>query len=228
MNHAVLQYFDRAAWALRNATNDALESNVKSHLSAMAVHACQSLQESFDQAAGQETDGDKSLAAAMKDLPHANLIKNIRDMDLHGWPLPICDPKVHMVAMVSKPGHPIELSSSHGVGVSMQMDGLTPKVHRAPKDLKHATVTLGGATVSYGCDEGKLIVHDFSTGKDYLLLGVLRSFLERCHALIKGRMPAAAGPAQESTGSKQRHGAVSSDVADLDDPPTPLHKGGYV
>ena len=91
--------------------------------------------------------------------------------------------------MVPKPGQPITLSSSDGVAVSMQMDGLNPKVHRSPKDLKRGTVSIGGATVSYGCDEGKLIVHDFSTGKDYFLLGVLKSFLQRCHPLLKHRTP---------------------------------------
>ncbi len=198
MNHAVLQYFDRAAWALHHATNDSLPLNVKSYLTAAAVHACHSLKESLDQIAEDGTSGDTQLAAAIKNLPNAKLIENIRNMDLHGWPLPICDPKVSMVAMVSKPDQPIKLSSAHGVNVSVQMAGLKPRVHRAPKDLKHGTVTFGGATVSYGCDEGKLIVHDFTTGRDYSLLGVVRSFLERCGALIKDRMPATDAPAEEA------------------------------
>ncbi len=186
--NAALQYFDRAAWALQKATNDDLPLNVKSHLTAVALHACQSLKESL----GQMLEGDNNdpeLAAAIENLPHTELIENLRNMDLHGWPIPICDPQVHMVAMVSKPGQPVELSSSHGVGVSMQMEGLTPRAHRSPKDLKRATVSFGGATVSYGCDQGKLLVHDFSTGKDYFLLGVLKSFLQRCHPLLKDRMP---------------------------------------
>lgn len=187
MNHAVFQYFDRAMWALHNATNDALDPRTKCHLTAVTVHACQSLKESLDQVIGEDTSGDVELAAAIRDLPHAKLIENIRNSDLHGWPLPTCNPKLQSMEMVSKPGHPIELSSSHGVCVSIQMDGLKPKVHRAPKDLKHGTITLGGATVSYGCNEGNLIVHDFSVGKDYLLLGVLRSFLKCCHSLITDR-----------------------------------------
>ena len=197
MNHAVIQYFDRAAWALHNAGNDALPLKVKSHLIAAAVHACQSLKESLDQLV-EEEGSDTQLAEAIKKLPHTEIIENVRNMDLHGWPLPVCDPKVHMVAMVSKPGKPITLSSSHGVGVSMQMDGLKPKVHRTPKDLEHGKVTIGGATVSYGCINGKLIVHDFSTGKDYALLDALRSFLKRCHPLIKDRMPATNAPTEEA------------------------------
>lgn len=185
MNRAAVRYFDRAAWALENAINEP-QPAVKSHLTAAAVHACQSLKEALDQLL-QEKSGDSQLMAAIKKLPHTELIENIRSMDLHGWPLPVCDPKVRMVVMVTKPGQPVALSSSHGVGVAIQMDGLRPKVHRAPKDFKHGTVTIGGATVSYGCDQGKLIVHDFSTDKDYFLLDVLKAFLHRCYPLIKSR-----------------------------------------
>lgn len=194
MNTAIYQYYDRADWARHNATNDALEPNVKSHLIAMAVSACQSLREALDQVAEDETQPNPKLKTAISNLPHVHLIENIRNMDLHGWPLPICDPKVRMVAMVSKPGKPIELSSSHGVGVSIQMAGLKPKVHRTPKDIKHGKVAFGGATVSYGCEAGKLFVHDFSTGKDYLLLGVLQSFLQACYALIKDKTRTEAVP----------------------------------
>ena len=196
MNHPVIQYFDRAAWALHNAGNDALPLKVKSHLIAAAVHACQSLKESLDQLV-EEEGSDTQLAEAIKKLPHTEIIENVRNMDLHGWPLPVCDPKVQMVAMVSKPDQPITLSSSHGVAVSMQMDGLKPKVRHTPKDQKHGKVTLGGATVSYGCIDGKLIVHDFSTGKDYVLLDALRSFLKRCHPLVKDRMPSTNAPIEE-------------------------------
>jgi hypothetical protein len=34
-----------------------------------------------------------------------------------------------------------------------------------------------------------LIVHDFSTNKDYLLLEVIEAFLRACHPIIKNRMP---------------------------------------
>jgi hypothetical protein len=213
MNPAIFQYFDRAAWALHNATNDALKPNVKSHLIALGLHACQSLKEALDQVVGEESNGDKHLAAAIKNLPHVELIQNIRNMDLHGWPIPVCDPRVQMVEMVSKPGHPVELSSSHGVCVSMQMDGLKPRVHRTPKDMKHGTVTFGGATVSCGCSEGKLIVHDFSTGKDYLLLRVLRSFLERCQPLIADPTSGTSAPAEQPSQSTEPNGTLPSITA---------------
>lgn len=181
-----LQYFDRAAWALHNATNEALALNIRSHLTAVAVHACRSLKEALDQAAEDATD-DAHLVAAVRALPHSELIENVRNMDLHGWPIPICDPKVQMVAMVSKPGKPIELSSSHGVPVAVTMPGVAPRVHNPNR--KCANVKFGGATVSFGCEEGKLIVHDFSTAKDYVLLAVLQAFLQQCHAIIRERIP---------------------------------------
>jgi len=196
---ATVHYFNRAYWALHNAHQDALPLNVRGHLTAVAVHACQSLKESLDQLA-QDNPTDADLAGAIKGLPHTKLIENIRNMDLHGCPLPICDPKVQMSTMVSKPSHPIELSSSHNVAVALRMDGLKPRVHRTPKDLKHGTATIGGATVSFGCFEGKLVVHDSTTGKDYVLLGVLRAFLEGCHPIIKSRMPEPTGNGDPTQG----------------------------
>lgn len=184
MNRAVIQYFDRARWALHNAANDTLPPNAKSHLTAMAVHACQSLKESLTQWGAERSTPDEEFTTEVARLPHAQLIENIRNLDLHGWPVPICDPKVRMMEMVSKPGRPITLTSSHGVGVSLSMQGVSPKVGRSRKDMKHANVAYG-PSVSWGYEEGKLIVHDFSTSKDYLLLEVLETFLQQCHALIK-------------------------------------------
>lgn len=197
MNPAVLQYFDRAHWAFHNANNDSLPLKVKSHLIAVSLHACQSLKESLDQLTEENID-DTTLATTINSLPHTEVIENIRNMDLHGWPIPICNPKVTMFEMVSKPGHPIELSSSHGVGVAMQMSGVKPKVYRTRKDLKHANVKFGGATVSFGCINGKFVVYDFSTKKEYLVLDILRSFLHSCELLFKDRMPQASAPQEPS------------------------------
>lgn len=181
-------YFNRAEWALLNARNEKLPFIVRSHLTAVAVHACQSLKESLDQCANDDT-ADAGLAAAIAGLPHTELIENVRNMDLHGWPLPICDPKVRMATLVTKPGKPINLSSSQGVAVVMQLDGLKPRIRREPNDLKHGTASIGGATVSFGCVDGKLMVYDFSTNKEYVLLEMLHSFVKHCHAIIKSRLP---------------------------------------
>lgn len=185
MLHAA-HYFDRASWAFHNVRNDKLPLNARSHLSAVALHACQSLKESLDQIA-QDNPEDADFAAAIKSLPHTELIENVRNMDLHGWPLPICDPKMQLMVMVSKPGKPIALSSSHGVPIAMTMSGVAPKVHNPNR--KCANVKFGGATVSLVCDQGRLVVHDFSTNKDYLLLGVIEAFLNACHSIVKNRMP---------------------------------------
>jgi hypothetical protein len=195
MNSHAHQYFHRAAWALHNATNAQLEPIVRSHLTAMAVHACQSLKERLDQLAADTAD--ELFATALKNLPHTQLIENTRNSDLHGWPLPVCDPRAVSMTMVSKPGHPIQLMSSHGVGVSLQMHGPAPKVRRAPKDLKHANVTFAQA-VSYQCEGGKLFVHDFCTGKNYLLLEVLDAFLQQCQPLVQDRASVTGTPAEEN------------------------------
>jgi hypothetical protein len=198
----VAQYFDRAAWALQNTANDSLPLNVRSHLSAIAVHACQSLKEAFDRFS-EDNSADIDLVAAIKNLPHTELIENVRNMDLHGWPLPVCDPKVRMVAMVSKPGKPIALSSSKGVPIAMTMAGVAPKVHNPNR--KCANVKFGGATISFGCDQGQLVVHDFSANKQYLLHGVIEAFLRACIPIINNRMskPDGETDATPDTGAKQ-------------------------
>jgi hypothetical protein len=191
VNHAVLQqYFERADWALCSAMNAPLPLNVKSHLIVMALHACQSLKESLDQFA-EDVSEDMQLTAAIKDLPHTELIENVHNMDLHGRPIPICDPNKRIVKIVTKPDRPIKLSSPDDVAVALQLHGPTPRVLRSRKDLKHAKAAFGGATVSFECNQGSLIVHDFSTDKDHFLLDVLRDFLERCRPLIRGGLPGA-------------------------------------
>lgn len=185
---ATRQYFHRACWALQNAGNNELPAVVRSHMTAMAAHACQSLKESLQQIIEAEPESHAELKAALRDLPHAALIENIRNLDLHGWPLPVCDPGIQMMAMVAKPGRPITLKSSGGVGVVMQMDGLRPRVHRTPKDLKRGKVTFGPAA-SFGCADGRMIVHDFAMGKDFFMLDVLRDFLLRCRDLLNEHRP---------------------------------------
>lgn len=187
-----IQYFDRAAWALQNATNEQLTLVVRSHLTAISVHACQSLKESLDQLS-EDNPADAALVTEVKDLPHTEIIENVRNMDLHGWPLPVCDPKVHLVEMKSKPDKPITLSSSHGAVAGVTMAGASPKVHN--QNRKHANVKFGGATVALMCDHGRLVVHDFSTNKAYFLLGALEAFLKACHPIITSRMSSKAEPA---------------------------------
>src|SRR5690606_35471844 len=99
MNGNARQYYHRAFWALHNATNYKLEPIVRSHLTAVAVHACQSLRECLDQLA---TDGaDAEFVIAVKSLPHGRLIENIRNYDLHYSPLPVCVSRIQGMTMVS-------------------------------------------------------------------------------------------------------------------------------
>lgn len=67
--------------------------------------------------------------------------------------------------MVANPDKPMKLTSSHGVGVTVQMHGAKPKVKLSPKNQKHGKFTPG-QSMSYHCVDGELIVHDFSANKD--------------------------------------------------------------
>jgi hypothetical protein len=181
MSHAA-HYFDRAIWAFMNAKNDKIALNAQSHLCAAAIHACQSLKESLSLIMEENPD-DEALRLAVKGLPHSELIENIRNTDLHGWPLPICSPNLTSMMMVSKPGKPVKISSSQGVPVQVQFSGMSPKVTNPNR--KAANVQFGGATVVFGCDNGRFTVHDFSTNRAYFLLNVIEIFLKAAHPIVQ-------------------------------------------
>ncbi|MFN8219320.1 MAG: hypothetical protein U0S12_04205 [Fimbriimonadales bacterium] len=84
---------------------------------------------------------------------------------------------------VANPDKPMKLTSSHGVGVTVQMHGAKPNVKLSGKNQKHGKFTPG-QSMSYHCVDGELTVHDFSANKDFKLLGVLRMYLEHAQAVI--------------------------------------------
>lgn len=180
---AVRRYFERAVFALNNACNPEAEPGIRAMLTAFCVHACQSLREALQRLADKEPENDEKLRKAVADLPFSALIEEVRNHDIHGFPLPACDPKVISSMWVANPDKPMKLTSSHGVGVTVQMHGAKPKVNLSPKDQKHGKFTPG-QSMSYHCVDGELIVHDFSTNKDFKLLGVLGMFLKDAQALV--------------------------------------------
>jgi len=175
IQHAA-QYFDRAAWALQSATHADVKDMVRSHLLAVALHGCDSLRESLTHLAAN----DETLAASVRQLPHANLIENLRNADIHGPPLPVCNANWNVVYMQAKPNKPIELSTEKSGRAVMKLDGLKPK---------HWGAVSYGKTISIGCQGEMLIARDFSTGKSEPVVEVLKAFLRACHPLIKERMP---------------------------------------
>lgn len=180
---AVRRYFARAVFAFNNACNLEAEPHVRAMLTAFSAHACQSLREALQRLAEAAPENDTTLREAVADLPFVSLIEEVRNHDIHGFPLPICDPNVNSSVWVANPDKPIKLTSSHGVSVFLQMQGAKPKVRLSPKDQKHGKFTPG-QSISYQCVGGELIVHDFSAGKDFRLLEVLRIFLENAQTLV--------------------------------------------
>lgn len=180
---AIIRYFERAVFAYNNACNPEAEPRIRAMLTAFCVHACQSLREALQPLADKEPENDEKLRKAVADLPFAALIEEVRNHDIHGFPLPACDPKVISSIWVANPDKPMKLTSSRGVGVTVQVHGAKPKVNLSPKDQKHGKFTPG-QSMSYHCVDGELIVHDFSANKDFNLLGVLGMFLKDAQAIL--------------------------------------------
>lgn len=189
VDNPIIQYYRRAAWALINATKPEMPPSSKSYLTAMSLHASRSLKEAFDQAAKEKEGKDDGFVSAVNDLPHTNLIERVRNMDIHGWPIPVCQPGIRMIAMKAKPGKPISLTSSNGVEAVLTMKGTVPRFYRRPNDLKNAKIDLA-QSVSYGCDGNELIVFDSSTGKELSLLSALGEFLKAAEGIIYSSKPA--------------------------------------
>jgi hypothetical protein len=180
---SVNRYFERAVFAYNNACNPEADPRIRAMLTAFCLHACQSLREALQRLADKEPENDEKLRKAVAALPFSALIEEVRNHDIHGFPLPVCDPKVISSMWVANPDKPMKLTSSHGVGVSVQMRGAKPKVRLSPKDQKHGKFTPG-QSMSYHCVDGELIVHDLSTNKDFKLLGVLGMFLKDAQTLV--------------------------------------------
>jgi hypothetical protein len=183
MFNAAAEYFCRADWGFGNASRADVRPQFKSYLTAFAIHACDSLLEELNRLV-EQLDFDPDAAKVIKALPHAELITNLRNHDLHGWPLPICEPGTTLKFMASRPDQNIALTSSNGVGMALTMDGCTPKVIRLPNIRKHAKYEPGGGTISCSCVDGNLIAFDFSTTKEILVLEAIKEFLLACHPLL--------------------------------------------
>ncbi|MBX3097825.1 MAG: hypothetical protein KF812_13300, partial [Fimbriimonadaceae bacterium] len=140
---AVNSYFERAVFTFNNACNPEAEPRIRAMLTAFCVHACQSLREALQRLADKEPGNGEKLIKAVADLPFAALIEEVRNHDIHGSPIPVCDPTVISSMWVANPDKPMQLTSSHGVGVTVQMHGAKPKVKLSPKDQKHGKFTPG-------------------------------------------------------------------------------------
>lgn len=176
----LLRYFERAIFSFNAAEQIECPPKSRSMLTAFCLHACQSFNEALVRAyqVSEETE------VVTKSIRFSALVEEMRNHDIHGFPLPACDPNMYSQFIVANPDKPMSISSSHGVAVEVQMHGATPKVRRSPKDQKHGKFSPG-QSISYLCDGGDLIVHDFSSNKDYSVIEVLRQFLVDAQDVVR-------------------------------------------
>lgn len=174
-------YFERALFAYNNAAGEGIDPYSKGMLTAFCLHACQSFRESLEQFSTSRTRQD--LFDTIQNLPFLGLIQEMRNQDLHGYPIPVCLPGVHSHVLRANPAKPMRLSSSHGVGVNVQLIGMQPKVTLMPKDQKHGKFTLGSA-IGFSCIDGVLYVRDYSKQVDLQVLNLLYEFLNESSELL--------------------------------------------
>lgn len=179
---AVNRYFERAVFAFNNACNPEVEPRIRAMLTAFCLHACQSLREALDSLAKAEPKTDEKLRKAVAKLPFAALIKDVREHDIHGHPLPVCDPNTTSTMVISRVGSPVQMTCSDGAGIQIQMHGAEPVVTKSGDESK--AKLSPGQTVSYHCVDGDLGVWDYRSQTTYKLLGVLGMFLKDAQTLV--------------------------------------------
>lgn len=177
---AVQRYWKRVVFTFNHLHNLKTEPHMRAMLTAFCVHATQSVTEALRKLA--EVRKDDNLKASIDALEFSPLLERVRNHDLHGNPIPVCDDKWNFVIATSGK-KPMTLTSSHGVGVQVQMHGAKPKVRLSKKDQKHGKFSPGDA-ISFQCNEGVLGVYDASTSKTYDLLRLLECHLKALDKII--------------------------------------------
>lgn len=184
---AVRQYWNRASFALLQAEREDIPAEARAMFTAFCCHACQSLKEAIDHVREMQDELGVNLPKAASQ-PYEKLVERMRNLDLHGRPIPACERGVDFQLSVSG-RDPARLTSSDSVCISVQF-ACRPKVTRAPKDQSKANFTPGDGLTYVGKD-GKLMVSDPASGRAVDALAALRehllSFEEVLPALMGGR-----------------------------------------
>jgi hypothetical protein len=132
---AIQRYWERAIFSYRQASRGDIDAVHRAMFTAFCVHACQSLVEGIKKLI--EVGGETGIEVVGLDkLPFTPLIERMRHHDLHGNPIPVCSPGV-VFSRATSGMKPMQLTSSHGVGVTVQILGAAPKVRLSRKDQEH-------------------------------------------------------------------------------------------
>ncbi len=177
---AVQRYWERVVFTFNHLHDLKTEPPMKAMLTAFCIHATQSVTEALLKLAEVRKDDD--LKASVESLQYSQLLEHVRNHDLHGNPIPVCDDKWNFV-IATGGKKPMTLTSSHGVGVQVQMHGAKPKVRLSKKDQKHGKFSPGDA-ISFQCSEGVLGVYDASTSQTYDLLRLLECHLKALDKIV--------------------------------------------
>lgn len=183
---AVDEYLRRALIAFGTARYPEHPPVVRTNMLALCLHACCSLHEALEATFGE----DEEMKARVAALPHRALLKRVRDHDIHGHPLPVCEPNTSC-ALLYAGKKPIRFESSNRVEVSIQL-GRKPLVRTSPKSPKHARAIMGDAVIMR-CAKGELYVQDPSCSKGSLhLMTLMSAYLGTAKVLLSEAMGATA------------------------------------
>lgn len=153
---------------------------------AFCCHACQSLKEAIDHVREMQDELNVNLPKATSQ-PYQKLVERMRNLDLHGRPIPACERGADFWVTMSG-RNPAQITSSDNVCIGVQF-ACPPKVTLTPKDQSKANFTPGDG-LTYVGKNAKLMVSDPASGKAVDAVAALRehvlSFQEVVLALTGG------------------------------------------
>lgn len=167
-------YLRRASYFLRLYRLGDRVPECLAYFLAVAVHACDAAREEVERsiemsgAIAFDDESKRQIAEVKKEfakLPRANLIGRIRNLDVHGNPIPIADPRFVLSLIVTGTIRPMVMKSSGGVGVTISTAGGKPVIKRTKNQPAKASVSMGDS-VSYHLVNGRHRVCDFAAGNE--------------------------------------------------------------
>jgi len=177
-------YLSRADFFLRHYELEGTPPEVRSFLLAAAVHAADSAREELVRLSEQPLFPE-ALSQRIRSIKRGNLIERVRNMDVHGNPLPVSFPGTRVRCMITGSVRPLVMSSEDGTEVSVSLPGASPRIHRTPNNPRNSRVKFGDS-VTFDLVDGRHFTCDFANGSEEVDLALAtREFVVEARAIFE-------------------------------------------